>query len=979
VIHHLLQREQKKGEGIVQSFNNSQKRSWSCILKGGVAFLALITSGTAWAQQGLDGAGSAEEAVAPDEVIIVTGSRLPTSGFTAPTPVTVVGADLIQRQAATNIADVLNQLPSFRPQGSRATGGVFGNNLGAQTADLRGLGANRSLVLIDGRRVVAGTVGGGSLTPGGAVDLNIVPTSIVARAEVVTGGASAAYGSDAVAGVVNLIIDDRIEGIRAQAHTEISQLGDNEEYSFSLAGGTKFAGGRGHIVLAGEFVHAAGTGDCYTRDWCAESYQPVQNSAPGANGLPATNVLPNSRTATIAPGGLINAGPLRGTAFDAAGVPVAYPYGTYYGSGLFMSGGSFMNQSGFFQFFPLVVPLERYNLFGNIKYELGDDTEVFLQTSYASIIGTVPQSQIRETALTIQRDNAFLPASVRSQMTSLGISTVTVGRLGNDFGPSVTSTDRNTMRIATGIKGAIGGNWKWDAYYQFGRTKSQQVTANDKINANFTRAIDAVVGPTGSIVCRSTLSTNAATAAAAAGCLPLNIFGENQWSSGARDYVFGTARTNITLSQHVVAANLNGQLFDIGAGPVSIALGGEYRKEQVRGSTDPISQAGGFFVNNGIAVNGAMEVAEGYVETAIPLARDTAWAKLLELNGAARYTHYNTAGGVATWKFGAVYKPFDWLRLRGTRSRDIRAPNLFELYSPLSRALAAIRNPTTNVQTLTPIFSGGNTSLKEETANTLTFGAVIEPTGALDGLRFSADYFDIKIDDVIAQMGGQIIANQCAAGSTVACGYITFDANRAITAITNPLFNLNRLKVRGIDFEALYRFRTGGLFASEGTITLQATATHMLDLVTVDISGTAINRAGMNGSPNGQVSGMPSWSINGQATIEEGAVSLTTQVRYISGGVYDATLVGPDQPGYSPSLSNSININRVPAQAYVNLQFQWTIKENANGKRLQIYGAVNNLFNNDPPNYINSPFGPTNPVLYDVVGRTFRFGVRIGL
>jgi outer membrane receptor protein involved in Fe transport len=948
------------------------------MFKGSAALLALITSDAAFAQSP-DKTDAAKDAAVSEEAIVITGSRLTASGFTAPTPVTVVGADLIQRQAATNVADVLNQLPSFRPQGSRATAGVFGNNLGAQTADLRGLGANRTLVLIDGRRVVAGTVGGGSLTPGGAVDLNIVPTSIIARAEVVTGGASAAYGSDAVAGVVNLIIDDRINGIRAQAQSEISQRGDNEEYSFSLAGGTGFSGDRGHIVLAGEYVNAAGIGDCYTRTWCAQSYQPVQNSAPGANGLPATIVSPNSRTATIAPGGLINAGPLRGTAFDAAGTPVAYPYGTYYGAGLFMSGGSFMNQSGFFQFFPLVVPLERYNLFSNVKYELGGDTEGFLQTSYASMKGSVPQSQIRETALTVQRDNAFLPASIRTQMTNLGLPTITVGRLGNDFGPSVTSTDRNTLRVATGVKGALGGAWKWDTYYQFGRTDYNQVTANDKINANFTRAIDAVVSPTGMIVCRSTLSTNPAIAAAAAGCQPLNIFGENQWSSAARDYVFGTATTNIKLTQHVVAANLSGELFDIGAGSVSLAIGGEYRKEKVSGNTDPISQAGGFYVNNGVAVNGTMEVVEGYVETAIPLARDAAWAKLLELNGAARYAHYTTVGGVATWKVGVVYKPFDWLRLRATRSRDIRAPNLFELYNPLTRSMVAVRNPATNVQSLTPLFSGGNADLHEETANTLTFGAVIEPSGVLDGLRFSADYYDIKIDDVIAQMGGQIIANQCAAGSAVACGYITYDANKVITGITNPLFNLNTLKVRGIDFEALYRFRYGGLFASGGTLTLQATATHMMDLVTVDITGTAINRAGMNGSPNGQVSGMPSWSLNGQATMEEGPFSFTTQVRYIAAGTYDATLVGPGDPGYSPTLSNSINLNHVPAETYVNLQFQWTIDRGGKGKRFQFYGAVNNLLDNDPPNYINSAFGPTNPVLYDVVGRTFRVGVRIGL
>jgi len=939
-----------------------------------IAALALGLATPAFAQAEASADASSNTDGDDAGAIVVTGTRLSNSGFQAPTPVAVVGADLIQRQAVTNVADALNQIPSFRPQGSRATAGVFGNNIGAQTADLRGLGATRTLVLIDGRRVVAGTVAGGSLTPGGAVDLNIVPTAILSRAEVVTGGASAAYGSDAVAGVVNLIIDDRLTGFKAQAQTEISQRGDNEEYSYSLAGGTGFADGRGHIVIAGEYVDASGMGDCYTRAWCAQSNAPVQNSAPGANGLPATNILPNGRTATIAPGGLINAGPLRGTAFDAAGNPVAYPYGTFYGAGLFMSGGSFMDQNGFFQYFPLVVPMERYNLFGNLKYEIGGSTELFLQGSYASVSSTVTQSQIREAGLVIQRDNAFLPASIREQMTALDLQTITVGRLGNDFGPSVTSTDRDTYRIATGAKGQLGAAWHWDLYYQYGRTDYSQTTRNDKINANFTRAIDAVVDPEGNIVCRSTLGGNAA----AAGCQPLNIFGEYNWSEAGRDYAFGTAQSDTRLSQHVVAANINGDLFDTWAGTVSLAVGAEYRSEKVRGSADPISMAGGFYVNNGLAVNGSMDVVEAYAETAIPLARDLAFARLLELNGAIRYTHYDTVGGVATWKIGAVYEPVDWLRLRATRSRDIRAPNLFELYTPLSRSMAAIRNPTTNVQTLTPIFSGGNADLHEETADTFTAGIVLQPGGALSGLRFSADYYDIKVDDVVAQMGGQIIVNQCAAGSASACNYVAFDDAGNILSVTNPLFNLNRLKVRGIDFDAYYRMAYGGLFASEGSLTLQGTATHMIDLVTVDISGRPINRAGMVGGPNGQVSGMPSWSFNAQATIEEGPFAFTTQVRYISAGAYDVTLVGPGDAGYAPTLSNSISNNHVPAETYVNLQWQWNFKP-ASGQRVQLYGAVNNLFDNDPPNYINSAFGPTNPVLYDVVGRTFRLGVRVAL
>jgi len=954
------------------SRTGKSRSAWSGV---GLMAIAAASAQPAFAQEAdpIPQSTQTEGATAAD--IVVTGSRLSASGFAAPTPVTVLGADLMQRQAVTNVADALNQIPSFRAQGSRATSGVFGNNVGAQTADLRGLGAARTLVLIDGRRVVAGTVQGGSFTPGGVVDLSIVPTSLVSRAEVVTGGASAAYGSDAVAGVVNLIIDDSLQGLRAQGQTEFSSRGDNQEYSLSLAGGTSFAGDRGHVVFGAEYIDSRGVGDCYTRSWCARSNAPIQNATPGGNGgLPAVNILPDSRTATASNAGLFNAGPLRGTAFDSAGNPISYPYGVYYGGGLFMSGGGTYNKNPFFEHFPLIAPLERYNLFGNLKLEVSDGVEAFLQSSFSSIKSDNLQSQTRDANLTIRSDNAFLPQSVRDQMTNAGVTSATFGRIGNDFGPTRAQSERETFRIVGGLKGEIGAGWIWDAYYQYGQTDYSQAISNNKINANYTRAIDAVDDGSGNIVCRATLSPDPAVRAAAAGCQPLNLFGEFQWTDAARDYAFGTATSNIRLTQHVAAANISGDVFETWAGAVSVAVGGEYRREQVSGSTDPLSAVAAFYVNNGLAVNGSLDVVEGYFETAVPLALDVSWARLLEVNGAARYTHYNTVGGVVTWKLGAVYEPIDGIRLRATRSRDIRAPNLFELYSPAGRSQAAVRDPATNVQSLALVFNSGNPDLREETANTFTAGVVLQPS-FLPGLRLSADYYNIEVEDVITALGPQIVVNQCFTAGGEICDLIT-RGPAGIVSVSNPLLNLNELKVRGIDFEAQYRIDHGGLFGQGGTLTLQGVATHMMELTTVDITGTGTDRAGMNGAPNGQTSGLPSWSLNAQATLEEGPVSFTTQVRYLSPGKYDVTLVGPTDAGYSPTLNNSININHIPAETYVNLQLQFTVREDGD-KLFQLYGAVNNLLDNDPPNYLPSSTGPTNAVLYDVVGRSFRVGARV--
>lgn len=212
---------------------------------------------------------SGDEANATDGIVI-TGSRLSNSGFLAPTPVTVIGAAEIARQGVTNVAEVLNEVPAFRPQNTPTTSAIFVSNIGASTADLRGLGANRTLVLINGRRVVASTTGGGSFTPANTVDLNLVPTALIERTEVVTGGASAAYGSDAVAGVVNLILNTKLEGLRGSIQYGQTNSSDSKDYAASLAFGTKI-GERGHFIVGVDYDQNKGTGDCYSRSWCAQA------------------------------------------------------------------------------------------------------------------------------------------------------------------------------------------------------------------------------------------------------------------------------------------------------------------------------------------------------------------------------------------------------------------------------------------------------------------------------------------------------------------------------------------------------------------------------------------------------------------------------------------------------------------------------------------------------------------------------------
>jgi len=915
--------------------------------------------------------------------IIVTGSRVMRSGFNTPTPVTVFGADQIQRAGAVNVAQVLNEIPAFRAQSTPQTSAIFVSNLGASTADLRGLGGNRTLVLIDGRRVVASTVAGGSFTPANTVDLNLVPASLLQRVEVVTGGASAAYGSDAVAGVTNLIINRDLQGLKGTAQYGLTERGDNAEFLGSLAWGARFAEDRGKFVIAAEYVDNKGTGDCSERRWCSQAYNTISNPfVPGSTtrrviaGQPATLLLPDSRTATASLNGLVIGGPLRGTEFNADDTTFAHDYGVYAGAGLFQSGGGDPVQP-FYQYFPLSAPSERINIFSNLDFEVSDSFKVFAQGSYGHVHGSLTGSARRDISpagsYQIAQDNAFLPDPVRDQMIAANVQTLPFGRIWNDIGPQRGEVKRETWRAVGGGEWHLADRLTLEGYYQYGRTNYSQRGYNTTVNSRMAYAINAVRDPaSGDVVCRATLP-GPAYRAAAAGCVPLNPFGQFASSAAARDYVTATASQDTKLTQHVAALTLRGDIVDLWAGPLSFAAGAEYRRDAVSAANDPISAANDFFTSPGGSIDGgsrSLNVKEGFLEVVLPLAKNQPFLDSLELNGAGRITDYSTSGQVETWKLGADWAPVEWLRFRGTRSRDIRAPNLFELYGAPQSSFQAIDDPANGgARNLVPTLLSGNTKLKPEIAKTWTAGAVV--IGRFDSagtLRLSADWFDIALKGAISQLGAQIIINNCYRGVADLCQYVTRDAAGIPTQIINPNLNLNTLITRGWDFEADYTVPLG----DDQTLGVRALATVVKDLVTIDTAGIAIDRAGQNGSGVSQPSGLPRYTINGYITYTGDPFSAQVQIRHISSGRYQVTNIGPDESGYSPDLPNSINDNRVKAVTYVNVNFQLKVND-----RFELFGVVNNLFDKDPPRNIPSSFGPTNPVLYDVLGRAYRMGVRL--
>jgi outer membrane receptor protein involved in Fe transport len=459
--------------------------------------------------------------------------------------------------------------------------------------------------------------------------------------------------------------------------------------------------------------------------------------------------------------------------------------------------------------------------------------------------------------------------------------------------------------------------------------------------------------------------------------VPLNPFGAGASSAAARDYVTDTAMQDTELTQHVLALTLRGDLLELWAGPLSFATGIEYRKDEVSSVIDAISAANDFHTSPGGGIVGSqadLDVTEGFLELALPIAREQAFAHRAELNGAIRVTEYSNSGTVETWKVGVEWEPVDWLRFRGTRSRDIRAPNLFELYGAPQSSFQTVDDPANGgVRNLIPTLLGGNTTLQPEEADTWTVGGVLTAGfGSAGALRLSLDRFDIEVDGVISTLGAQAIVVRCFQGDAALCQYVTRGTNNLLTQILNPQLNLQSLVTRGWDFEADYTLPLAALGVDNGdSLGFRVLATFLSDFIT----GDGVNRAGQNGAGVSQASGLPDYTINGYITYRGDPLSAQIQIRHIADGVFQATNVGPGQDGYNPLLNNSVSHNHVGSFTYVNFNAGYTLWSDG-GRRAELFGVVNNLLNRDPPNNIPSSFGPTNNVLYDVIGRYYRAGAR---
>lgn len=928
---------------------------------GGSGDQAQLQVASAEAVPGTGSSLSDEASADKAQDIIVTGTRI-RGGFSAPTPVTSVGSELLDRRAVTNAGEILAELPSFRQTTSPTQAQRQMFNGGQTNADLRGLGVNRTLTLVNGRRWMPSNFTG-------TVDTSLLPSNLIDRIDVVTGGASAAYGSDAVAGVVNYILRDRMDGVTGNVQYGISGHGDNKEFSAALAAGLNFADDRAHLVVSGDFAENKGVGTLYSREWSRGAgvlTYPAVRPAGTPNQVLTTDVL----YSTITNGSLILSGPLAGTAFGPDGTPFAFQPGTVVGT--FMSGG--VNPQAYpFGNWPLRTPTKRYSVFGRLTYDLTPDLKAYVEGSYGFNSSKSFTGFNTTTSLTIDISNPYIPPATRTAMLANNLTSITVGRLNTENGGFKSDNEFTTSRFSVGLEGKVFGDWSVDAYYARGRTRSLNVIANNLAVPNLLAAYYVVADGNGNPVCGPIASNPNLTAAQRAivqpGCVPFNVFGPNRQSAAALDYITDPQVQDVHIGQDVVSANISGSPFSTWAGKVSVATGFEYRTFKVVQDTDRLSQLTAYAFGNPKPFRGSQTVTEGYFEVGVPLLKDSALGKALDLNAAVRRTHYDTSGSVTTWKVGGVYDLNDAIRLRVTRSRDIRAPSPFELFSGGGGFIAAtvgVPNPlNNNVTGLLLSTVVVNPALKPEKADTLTAGVVLQPTWSwARGLQVSVDYYDIKINGVIGTPLARDVLTLCSKGDATACSYIALDNSAyGISLVSIPLQNMSRQRTRGIDAEIVYRMPDMGI---PGRFDLRAVGTWVLELT--DAGG--VDRAGWG------IGGVPRFTSTVDLNYNLNRFNASVQWRHISSFGFDPSLTGPDNPAYNPANAFTINSNRFPAANYFNLSARYTLYEK-DRQRIQVFGIINNLFDKDPPLGATQLLQTGNP--YDVIGRTFRFGVRASL
>jgi iron complex outermembrane receptor protein len=923
------------------------------------------------------------------EQVVVSASRISIAGYQQPTPVSVVGAAALAAAANADIGDTLRQMPSMgtspTPEKGTNSGAANSGALGLSGVNLRNLGVNRNLVLLDGQRVVSAIITGG-------VDLSIIPATLIQRVDVVTAGASAAWGSDAVSGVVNLILNKSFTGFKASIDTQDNNWDDRRSYGFTATGGYDFDGGRAHVVGAITYNNSPNTVFQQNANWFNRPCLLANPAYVAGNKTLPQNLHYDNCGEQSKAGGQVLSGPLAGLGFGPGGTPYRFVPGNslYYSNTGTLStsaknsvGGTNVGSDAAIQSAELSFPLQQGTAFGYASYKITPDIQAGLTLNYG-YDRTHSTSQDISSSTVVASDNAYLDPTIAARMVALGITSFSLNSNYTDglnlshpvfqdyykaVGTPVAVGVREMYRGVFTLDGALGDNWSWNASVQHSESHLHEVGTHVLITGNLALASDAVrvttanVGTSGAqvgaIVCRSTL-TNPTN-----GCVPLNVIGTGVQSQAAVNYVNDNNDFKLeNLQQDTAAAGMQGKLpWDLlGAGAPSIAFGAEYRKEAA------VATAGFYGTNTllgGVNLQperGEFNVQEGYAEIDVPLIKDGI-VQNLAASLAGRYTSYSISGAVETWKMGLTSQVNDDIRLRTTWSYDIRAPNLGELFGNIP-AGGGVVDPKTNKtvgSALTDV--NNNLNLVPEKSTTISGGIVLTPH-FVPGLTMSFDWYSINVKGVISNPSAQQTLNFCSQGVAAFCNQYVYTAPKTSTN-PNGLFevflqpqNNGYLTTSGLDFVADYSM---DLFT--GTLGLHLLGNYTDEETESVFGAAAFDFAGSQGSDSSFV-GVPKMHFNLSATYDEGPWSGTVQTRYI----------GTSRENNTWTTGVQIDNNAIPAVAYMDLRgtYKWN-------DMVQFYGSVDNVWDTPPPNTIGTN-GSSNVAVrisvYDTLGRMYHAGVR---
>jgi len=961
-----------------------------------LAGLVVSTATTVNAQEREAGASAA----GPLEEVVITGSRLLRSrDFAAVSPVQSIDVDQIQSSGNVTLEDTLNKFPQLKPDNTGTTNQSGGT--GVLSANLRGLGAVRTLVLVDGRRFVPADVTG-------LVDLATIPDMLIKRVEIMTGGASAVYGSDAIAGAVNFLLRDDFDGVRFNAQYGETSRHDGQQTKLDMMFGSNSDDGRSNVTLLGSYTKRD---PVYFQDR-SFSRQPLLSNAQG--------VLEPFGVGTI-PGGLIGISAADLGAIQ--GVDLTNPGGTCPGpiQGVRFGDGSqplpFCRPTDQFNYAAgnfLERPLERWQITALGKLKITDSVEAYAQLFYTKKENSFQQApealnpaSFGQEAGTLLIPNANTNPLFTQPLRDFfnanagffdpdgdGVYTVrNVSWQIAEFGPRNTTITSDSYNLTGGLRGDLhlfGNPWKWDSFYQFSRSDVDVYQQGRLSRARLQLGLDAVVAPGGQVQCRVQLLN----------CVPVSIFGTDALTPAMVNFLrVGTGQQD-KFSRQVAGASIAGDLFSLPAGPLSTAFGAEWRKEDFSTVPDVTSLSGDLGTGSIPIINGGnFDIFEVFAEVRVPLLKDLPGIESLAIEAAVRRADYSTIGNVTTWKTGLDWEVTNWVRLRAGVSSAIRAPNLNELLSgPTSGFVGgtdpcvASNNPSEAQKDLcvaqgVPVAlrnslqvgasqgfyvnSGGNPNLKEEQSDTLTVGAVFQPTFA-PRLSIAIDYFKISVDDAIAQVSGQALVNSCFQtldANGAACNSISRLTSGNIDAVAAPLLNVATREVNGVDLQVNYSLDMPSFLAlpeRSASLNLSMSGTWQGEDSTQLLAGQPqIDCAGYYG---GTCSGdsiriTPDLRALFRAAWNSGPLSIAAEINYIG----DLKLL----PGAPKNQNNTLS-----ARYYTDLNASFELTDN-----VRIMGGISNLFDKQPPvlGYPDGGDAGTNVQLFDPLGRQYFLGVSVGL